>query len=327
VQALPVLRLIRRQHPESEIHWWIDSDIAALLEDDPDVAGVILFERRRWATPRHWVGIWRAIQWVRQQAFDWVIDLQSLARSGAFAWLANGKLMIGLDDPREGARGYYDIIVPRPSDQTHAVDWYLRVLPALGVPVHWDFVWLPERPSVAAAVRQKWQPEAAQWIVIHPGGRWPNKRWPAEHYAELVRRLAADCPELHFVILGDSQERELGATISRIQLARCLDLTGQTSLPEMIEWIRLSSLVVTNDTGPMHVAAALGKPVVAIFGPTAPRRTGPYGQVGEVLQLDLPCVPCLKPYCAHVKPLECLRAISPDTVQGRVLKRLRMPAG
>jgi ADP-heptose:LPS heptosyltransferase len=87
----------------------------------------------------------------------------------------------------------------------------------------------------------------------------------------------------------------------------------------MVEWIRLSSAMVTNDTGPMHVAAALGKPVVALFGPTDPRRTGPYGQIDQVLRVSLPCAPCLKAGCHFEKPLECLKAITPASVQEAVL--------
>ena len=93
VQALPVLRLIKRHLPASEIYWWIDSNLAPLLEGDPDLAGVVRFERRRWAAPAHWGEIWRSVRWLRQQRFDWVIDLQCLMRSGIFAWLANGKLL------------------------------------------------------------------------------------------------------------------------------------------------------------------------------------------------------------------------------------------
>jgi ADP-heptose:LPS heptosyltransferase len=91
----------------------------------------------------------------------------------------------------------------------------------------------------------------------------------------------------------------------------------------MVEWIRLSDLMVTNDTGPMHVAAALGKPVVALFGPTESRRTGPYMQVDRVLRLpSLPCAPCLKETCAYEKPFECLRGISSSVVHAEVVKRL-----
>jgi len=99
-------------------------------------------------------------------------------------------------------------------------------------------------------------------------------------------------------------------------------LTGQLSLPEMIEWIRLGEFMVTNDTGPMHAAAALGTPMLALFGPTEPRRTGPYRQIEHVLQLNLPCVPCLKHTCAYEKPFECLRAISPLTVFAKIQQRL-----
>ena len=322
VQALPVLRLLKRHLPSSEIHWWIDSRLAPLLEGDPDLAGVVLFERQRWVSLRHWPEMWRSVQWLRQQAFDLVIDLQCLARSGVFAWLANGKLLIGLDEPREGARGFYDLIIRRPTVLTHAVDWYLGVLPPLGVPVDWDFQWLPERPALAESVRRKWPVGKSPWIVIQPGARWPNKRWPAETYAELVRLLAAAHPELRFAILGGAEDRSLGEGIARVKAARCLDLTGEISLPEMVEWIRLSKLMVTNDTGPMHVAAALRKPVVALFGPTEPRRTGPYGQLDRVVRIDLPCAPCMKPRCAYVKPMECLRAISPILVLDAVQQRL-----
>ena len=322
VQALPVLRLLKRHLPASEIYWWIDTNLAPLLEGDPDLAGVVHFHRRRWAAPRHWPEIARSIRWMREQSFDWVIDLQSLMRSGVFAWLANGQLTIGLDEPREGARGFYDLIVQRPSPQTHAVDWYLGVLSPLGVPVHWNFQWFPERPALAEAVRQKWPVDGARWIALQPGARWPNKRWPPEYYADLSRQLAARYPEIRFAVLGGDDERSLGEIIAGVAGPRCLDLTGKLSLLEMVEWLRLSELLVTNDTGPMHVAAALGKPVVALFGPTTPRRTGPYRQLEHVLQARLPCVPCLKPRCAYAKPLECLRALPPSAAVQAVIARL-----
>ena len=149
VQALPVLRLLKQHLPHSQIHWWLESGLVPLLEGDPDLAGIIPFERRRWSSPWHWDEAWRSLRRIRAEGFDWVIDLQSLARSGLVAWLANGQRTVGLDDPREGARAFYDIIVPRPSYNTHAVDWYLGVLPPLGVPVHNRFEWLPERPAAA----------------------------------------------------------------------------------------------------------------------------------------------------------------------------------
>jgi len=318
-----VLRLIKRHLPESRIYWWIDSRLASLLEGDPDLAGLVRFERNGWSRLRIWLNLWRSIQWARGQSFDLVIDLQCLARSAVFGWLANAKLTIGLDEPREGARAFYDLIVPRASYHTHAVDWYLAVLPLLKVPVHWNFEWLPKRPDVAAGILEKWpETKSRRWIVLQPGARWLNKRWPIEHFAELAQRLAARGSDLNFAILGGAEDDALGRTLAQAVPGRCLDLTGKLSLPEMVEWIRLSELMVTNDTGPMHVAAALGKRVVALFGPTEPARTGPYGQIQHALQLDLPCVPCMRSYCTYFKPLECLRALSPAAVFDAVGKGL-----
>jgi heptosyltransferase I len=318
LQALPVLRLLKRHFPDAEIFWWIDSALAPLLAGDPDLAGVVRFERKRWARPAHWPEMFRSIRWLRAQNFDLVIDLQCLARSGAFAWLARGQFLVGLDEVREGARGFYDVAVPRNSFHTHAVDWYLSVLPALGVPVHKKFTWLPERPEIAAAVKSKWQTDGTRWIALQPGARWKNKRWPVQLFSELVHALARDFPATRFAILGGKDDQPLGDIIFRAAPARCLNLCGATSLLEMVEWLRLSDLLVTNDTGPMHAAAALGKPLVALFGPTEPRRTGPYGQLENVLRLNLPCSPCLKAACHFERPEECLRALAPAQVRARI---------
>jgi lipopolysaccharide heptosyltransferase I len=329
VQALPVLRLLKLHLPESEIFWWLGANLVPLLGDDPDLSGIFPFDRGSWATPRHWPQIWNSIRALRQKHFDWVIDLQGLARSAIFAWLANGSLIVGLDNPREGAREgariFYDLIAPRSPVRAHAVDRYLSVLPALGVPVHFQFQWLPERPQVKTAILERWAPGAAtpDWIALLPGARWDNKRWPVAHFVELVKRLSRAHSGITFAILGSAADRELARAIHQADPKRCLDLTGQTSLPEMIEWVRLSRLVITNDTGPMHVAAALGKPIIAIFGPSDPDNSGPYGQRDQVMQArDLACVPCLKSSCSYEKPLACLHAITPAMVLAAAQKRL-----
>ncbi|MCS7338899.1 MAG: glycosyltransferase family 9 protein, partial [Verrucomicrobiae bacterium] len=281
------------------------------------------FERRNWAAPAQLMKLWETVWWLRAQHFDMVIDLQCLARSAALGWLANGAFYIGLDEPREGARAWYDLTVRRESYYTHAVDWYLGVLEPLGVPVHSNFVWLPPRTDVAAAVRAKWPAINGKLVAVLPGARWPNKRWPASNFAALLRQLASEDKQLVFVILGSRHETQLGATLAGAAPGRSLDLTGQTSLQEMIEILRLSAVVVSNDTGPMHVAAALGRPVVALFGPTEPRRTGPYGQLENVLQTKLECVPCMRARCTYREPLACLHAITPETVAARVQQLLQ----
>ena len=329
IHALPVLRLLKLHFGDAQFFWWIDSALAPLIEGDPDLAGIVRFERKRWGKPQHWLEMLRSIRWLRAQNFDLVIDLQCLARSGAFAWLARGKTLVGLDEVREGARGFYDLAVPRKDFFTHAVDWYLSVLPPLGVPVHKNFTWLPERPQIDDDVNQKWFAENSSLVTHHsklillqPGARWKNKRWPANHFAELVRTLAEKFPDARFAVLGGKDDAPLGEMISQAAPEKVLNLCGATTLPEMIEWVRRCDLLITNDTGPMHVAAALGKPLVALFGPTEPRRTGPYGQLENVLRLNLPCSPCLSSRCSIENTDECLRALPPALVFERVEKLL-----
>jgi len=226
IQALPVLRLLKKHLPTSQIYWWIDAQLAPILEGDPDLAGIIRFERRRWAAPIHWGELCHSVLWTRQMAFDWVIDLQCLARSASFGWLANGKLIVGLDEPREAARGFYDLIARRPSFHTHAVDWYLGVLPLMGVPISSDFDWLPKRTQVAENLRKKWPIANDRWVLLQPGARWRNKRWPVDFFAEVMRRLSDTHAELRFAVLGGAEDRALGKAISTAAPQRCLDVTG-----------------------------------------------------------------------------------------------------
>jgi len=131
---------------------------------------------------------------------------------------------------------------------------------------------------------------------------------------------------LNIVILGSGDDRALGQAIAEANPGRCLNLAGQTSLWEMIEWVRRGRLVIANDTGPMHVTAALGRPLIALYGPTNPRNTGPYGRLNSVIQLDsLPCVPCMKPRCHYAVPMACLNRITAASVYARVREELNAP--
>lgn len=323
VQALPVLRLLKLRFPQARMAWWLESSLVPLLEGDPDLDQVIPFERRALAK---WSGLKKlacSVQAMRSERFDWILDLQSLARSAAVSWLANGAFTVGLEDRREGAAALHDVSIPRRSPATHAVDWYLDVLRFLQVPVHDDFVWLPERPEIARQVALKWPVHGRDWVCLQPGARWLNKRWPLESFEMLIRELQRKRPDVGFAILGSKEDMDLGSQLAaRFDSSSVLDLTGRTSLLEMVEWLRICRVMVTNDTGPMHVAAALGKPVVGLFGPTDPRRTGPYRQLSRSLQLRLPCAPCLKSRCHHSVPLECLRGLTPSGTVERVMEVL-----
>ena len=314
IHALPVLRLIKRQRSHWQVHWWIAQSFAPLLQNDSDLAAVHPFRRRDWGTSG---GLARGVQQLGQlhrERFDVVLDLQGLARSAAFSWIARAGLTIGLHQHREGAAFAYDVAVERPSSNAHAVDWCRAVLPYLGLENNDDFEWIPRRDNPLPECYEAGQ----RWLALCPGARWENKRWPMESFETLTRNLLMEQGNLRVVVLGGKEDAELGVRLGAIG-ARCVDKTGQTTLPEMVEWIRASEVMVTNDTGPMHVAAALGKPVVALFGPTDPRRTGPYQARGTVLQASaMECVPCLSRTCTAEYDRDCLRNIRVAKVAAEV---------
>ena len=313
-----MLRLLKKHWPYSEICWWIDSNYRELLEGDPDIARLYVLQRKRWKSPLHWDELLAQILKLRAEKFDLVIDLQGLARSASMAWLANGRYTIGVEDRREGAHGFYDEAVPRPSPETHAVDWYLAVLKALNVPVSRDFTWMADYPEARHKVETVW---SGKKILLCPGARWMNKRWPVDWFRQLAQMLCSAYPDHRIEVIGGPDDVELGEQICAVLPAQCQNFAGRTSLREMVELIRSADLLVTNDTGPMHIAAALGVPVVSLFGPTNPKRTGPYGAGMAALQTkDLPCVPCMKPKCHWPEPIACLKRIGPAEVLSQTRK-------
>lgn len=323
---MPVLRLLRRHYPSATIHWWISASLAGLLEEDPDLDGLIRFQRRGWFKPAQLVAGWRGLQRIRAFEFDWVIDLQSLLRSSVLGRLSGAGRFVGLTDWREAAPVFQQISVPRPSPTTHAVDWYLRVLEILKVPVSKDFEWIPKRPRIAASVRRQISHPSEPLIGFQPGARWNNKRWPVHHFRELAIRITRAIPSARLVVFGSAEDSGLGSTILDGLGSEHLNLAGKTTLPESMEWLRCCRVLVTNDTGPMHIAAALGTAVVGLFGPTNPLRTGPYGQIENVLRHPLPCAPCMRSRCRHSEPLACLENLSPATVFQQVTLRLSRSA-
>lgn len=321
VQALPVLRMIKRHRPGAKVYWWISTELAPLLENDPDLEGIIPFDRREASNPFFWPELFLHVRQMRNLKFDYVLDLQSLARSAVVAWFANGATTIGLDDPREAAPTFFDLALPRLSWNTHAVDWYLSALKPLDIPICWDFSWFPPRPEVQHRVAERF-PRLTPRVVLIPGARWENKRWPLEYFLELTRLLLRHNQHLQVTVLGSKSDLATGLALKRISPERVQDLTGRTTLPEMIEVLRETEVAVTNDTGPMHIAAALGTPLVPIFGPTSPSRTGPFGQVDQALRHKLPCVPCMSSRCHVDPPLACLTGVAPAQVFAATIARL-----
>jgi heptosyltransferase-1 len=308
VHALPVLNLIRRKWPAAKISWVVTPMCADLLQGHPQLDEVILFNRRRfghgWRSPRTMFAIWRFTRALRRRNFDLVIDLQGLLRSGWMARATAAPVRIGPSNAREFGWLFYTHRVPVSWDW-HAVDCYLAVADALGCgkhPVEFHFATTDaDRATVAAML----PPSTTRFAVLLPGTNWQTKRWPIEHFAAAAASLKSRF-NLDTVIAGHSADSALAQ-----QIPTGLNLCGKTSLRQLVALLEKADLVIANDSGPMHIAAALGRPLVTPYGPTNPNRTGPYSRMDTVLRLDIPCSPCYSRRCSHQS---CLQWLHPEDV-------------
>jgi lipopolysaccharide heptosyltransferase II len=235
-----------------------------------------------------------------------VIDLQGLLRSGWLARATRAAVRVGLSDAREGAGLFYTHRVPTTlgpaGAERHAIERYLCVTEALGCrrgPVEFPFPTDDaDRQYVASLV------PAQRYAVLMPGTNWETKRWPVERFAALVAPLRERFG-LESVVAGGPGDAALAAPIEQ---AGGINLAGKTTLRQLVALLERAALVVANDSGPMHIAAALGRPLVTPFGPTSPVRTGPYRRMDSVIRLDIPCSPCFSRTCSHQSCLRWLEA-------------------
>ena len=298
VHALPTVNRIRHRFPDARISWLVNDSLASLLRNCPIIDELIPFERRRFGSPLQLPNFAGFLATLRNKRFDLVVDLQGLFRSGLMAWATRAPRRVGLSNAREGARFFYNEIVETP--HAHAIDRYLLVAKYLGCdtgpiefPLGIDYL-------VGAASPPR------SLIAVNPSARWKTKLWGDDKFAELVRRL----PHERMVLTGSVAEHEQIEKIAQ----GCRNLAGQTDLFELAELYRRCAVVITNDSGPMHVAAAVGTPVIAIFGPTDPALTGPYGNQHIVLRAGIPCSPCLKSRCKHTPRMECMTLVTVEQV-------------
>ena len=294
IHALPTVHLIRRRYPQAHLAWLVNTAFASLLKNCPVIDEIIPF-------PRHELRQLPAlVRRLRRNQYDLVVDLQGLLRSGLLAALTGAPRRVGLSDSREGARLFHNEIVTVP--RLHAVDRYLRTVHQLGGeagPVEFPLGLAPTLQSEG-------------WIGVNASARWPTKLWGDDKFAELIRQLPRD----RIILTGSTAEAD---RIGRLAQG-CRNLAGQTDLFELAEWYRRCAVVVTNDSGPMHLAAAVGTPVVAIFGPTDPALTGPYGVGHTVLRVDLPCAPCFQDRCTNLDSMACMNGVSVTEVLRAVQK-------
>lgn len=320
VHGLPVLAGLRRAYPDAHIAWLIGSTFAPLLAGHPLLDEVIPFDRRHfgrmWFSPRSFLDFWRFVGEIRRRRFDCVIDLQGLFRSGFMGWAGGARLRVGFAAAREFGWIFYSHRVRVPDDAGHAVDRNLCLARSLGLNVDPPQFPLAVTEMERDAARDKLRDEAGTdlpaFVAIVPGARWPSKQWPGQHIAQVIDAIhAAGGPTC--VLLGGPDERGVADVIVKATRTAPVNLAGRTTLRQLCALLSIADQVICMDSGPMHIAAALGRPLVAVFGPTEPRRTGPYSPDSQVVRLALPCMPCQQRSCP-LKHHNCMQMLPASMV-------------
>lgn len=314
VHGLPFLHALARRFPEASIHWVVARGLEGILRGNSLIETLWVIDKDRWKrisrlreTVRSVWGLGRAL---RRERFDLVVDLQGLFRSGLIAGLTGAPTRVGLREAREGSVFFYSHRI-RGGREAHAIDRYLRIATRLGCspyPVHHPF----PSDAIDSPVLESLPREYA---VMAPAAGGEAKRWPAERFGSLAARLPWDS----LVVTGKA-DSALAQVVVEHSRGKAHSLAGRTTLRELIEIIRRARCVISNDTGPMHIAAGLNVPVFALFGPTSPDRTGPYGSIHTIIRSDLPCSPCFKrKKCGDWR---CMEGIAVEQVLGAIgLKR------
>jgi lipopolysaccharide heptosyltransferase I len=309
VHSLPVLTALRRRYPHGQISWVVNRHYAELLRGHPDLDDVIPFDRglARKELLEAALGYGQFIRMLRGQKFDLVIDLQGLFRSGLMSLATGSARRVGLQTAREGARFCYTDLIPVADFQSlHAVDRYWLVAEALGAGNGAKTFHVPISRSAHAWAAEALRDSPRPWIMVGVGARWQTKRWPVEHFATLLRKA-----EERFggtvVFVGGPDEQEAARRTARRLRGTNIDLTARTTLPQLAAVLSRADVMVANDTGPLHLAAALGRPVVAPYTCTRACRTGPYGSRGAVESR----VWCQGSYLKQCDRLECMNELTP----------------
>lgn len=258
IHALPVAAALKQAWPTTKISWLIDQRWAPLLQGNPHVDSTVLFPRERY---RGLLGIPRAIPWMAALADgkpDLCIDLQGLLRSALMAKFSGASKIVGLSDAREGAGLFYNQVA-KTHDTEHSVLRYLRVLDVLGLPTpETPAFWLPEGDLPAGTPDEP-------FVLLHPFSRGQGKSLSPEMLTALCEALAP-----HRVVLAG------GPNPAAPNASHITNLLGKTNLLELIALIRHAKAMVSVDSGPAHIAAAVGTPLLAIHTWSDPRTVGPF---------------------------------------------------
>jgi len=328
LHALPTLAALKRWNPGCQVDWAVDDRSASILQGHPDLRRVVTFPRQ---ALRGTLGLLRApgplasfARTLREGDYDLALDLQGNLKSGFVARASGARRVLGAAraHTREGNRLWLDHGLALPPRAVHKVERNLALLgAALGIQIDYAapriLLGADDEAAAAAALSEAGLMERG-FVALHPGssGFGQFKRWPAERFAALARRLAS--PHAPAALTFGAGERALAEEVAQ-RSAGAARLVTTPSLKALAALLARARLLVAGDTGPLHLAALLGTPVLGIYGPKDPAVYGPYGRrpdgsVGPlpvVVQPDVACRPCTLRRCAA--PL-CLSTLSPERV-------------
>lgn len=328
VHALPTLAVLRQHYPSSKIVWLIKEEWAEMLEGNADLDDVIPVKFNL----RHWPSI---IRRVREQQFDLVVDLQGLFRTGLLARISGASVRIGFAAGREGSTWFYTdrVTLPLPMNrpwrllEMHAVDRNLAIAQYLGADISNPRFSIPEMEVDQTVIDQYLEKAGVQkgdkLISIAPLSREDVKCWPLDRFVELAQEIA-HWPKCKVVLLGSLSQAWIVEKFSQIGSSNLINMVGTLRLRQLGTFLRRTRVLITNDSAPMHIAAAVDVPVLGIFGPTHTVATGPYGATTHhVMSTEISCRPCGKKTCHQNIQKECLTAISVEDVVTEVREMLR----
>lgn len=321
VHTLPFLEVLRKNYPDARIDWVVEEEAGQIIMGHPMLDHILVSRRKTWqkklTKPRQRTAalkeMIRFIRKLRSHKYDLVVDLHGLFKSGILTGLSKGKRKIGFTGGKEGSSLFLSERPYYVNYNEHALDRYLKTIDYLGCTL---YPWkgdIPVGGSDREAIENfilKNRLRKDRIVAINPMARWKTKLWEPERFSLLADRVQQDLNG-KVVFTGSDQDRVVIDEIVKMMKTTPLDLTGRTSLKALAYLYSKCFLLITTDTGPMHMAAAMGCPVVALFGPTAPWRTGPYGKGHRVIREELECSPCFKKKCDN---LNCMMGITVDRV-------------
>ncbi len=322
VHALPVLAALRQRYPQAQITWLVNAAYRVLLEGNPDLNAVFPFERKpfRSGFVSGLSHLYELTADLRRGEFDLVVDLQGLLRSGLMTGWTGAQRRVGLRQAREGSRTFYTDLVDAPQT-LHAVDRCWRVAEAFGVGHLPKRFFVPVQSQARVWLAERLRGVPRPWVVVAPGARWQTKRWPPEHFAQLIQRTHGLVGGTSLLI-GAREERSITQEVMRnLPTRAAVDLAGQTTLAQLVAILAAADLVFANDSGPLHLATALGKPVVAPYTCTRVERHGPYGLRLGPIATRVDCHGSYQRICSHQS---CMDELTPERVApvlGEVLFR------